>query len=80
MIDGEAGADNGRENDVWYWREDLMNNAFHMFYHLYYGESDTRQDRRAETFYFLHRDVGARFDAERISNGQIGRASCRERV
>ncbi|CAL8095574.1 unnamed protein product [Orchesella dallaii] len=70
-IDGTVGRDNGIENLVWYWREDVMVNSHHWYWHLSYpitGERG-RQDREGELFYFMHHTMLARFHLERLSVG-----------
>ncbi|CAL8129139.1 unnamed protein product [Orchesella dallaii] len=70
-VDGSYGEDNGAENLVWYWREDVLLNSHHLYWHLSYpirGERGT-QDRAGELFYFMHHNMMARFHCERLSVG-----------
>ncbi|ODM87468.1 Hemocyanin D chain [Orchesella cincta] len=63
--------DNGPENLLWYWREDVLANSHHLYWHLSYpinGESG-KPDRGGELFYFFHHNMLARFHAERLSVG-----------
>ncbi|CAL8125681.1 unnamed protein product [Orchesella dallaii] len=69
-VDGRVGHDNGVENRLWYWREDLMLNQHHWYWHQVNPLNATRHpDRRAELFFFMHRAFLARYNAERLSNG-----------
>lgn len=63
IVDGSSGVDNGVENNLWYFREDIFLNGDHMFYHHSYPteEATNREDRRAELFYYFHREALARF-------------------
>ena len=70
MVDGNVGADNGAENALWYFREDVMVNSHHWFWHMTYPMSPTRKaDRSGDLFYSMHHSLVARYNAERLSNG-----------
>jgi hypothetical protein len=70
VIDGSVGTDNGIENRLWYFREDVLLNSFHLNWHLIYPFTGiTRKaDRQGELFYFSHHSHIARYQAERLSN------------
>lgn len=70
MVDGAIGRDNAEENLLWYFREDLQVNAFHLNWHLIYPiASQTKADRQGELFYFSHHSHLARYRAERLALG-----------
>nr|3WKY_A Chain A, Prophenoloxidase b [Penaeus japonicus]3WKY_B Chain B, Prophenoloxidase b [Penaeus japonicus] len=57
------------EHRVSYWREDMNLNSFHWHWHLsnpYYIEPGDR-DRRGELFYYMHHNLVARYNMERLS-------------
>jgi len=61
IVDGNVGKDNGVENNLWYFREDIQLNAHHFMWHLIFsGTSRHRIPRRGELFYFVHHDILAR--------------------
>lgn len=69
-MDGSVGLDNGAENKLWYWREDMMVNQHHWYWHQAYPVNASRHgDRAAELFFFQHREFISRYNAERLSNG-----------
>nr|CCA94915.1 hemocyanin subunit a [Euphrynichus bacillifer] len=58
-----------------YYREDIAVNAHHWHWHIvypsvwnseYFGKS---KDRKGELFYYMHQQMCARYDCERLSNG-----------
>ncbi|KAF7994704.1 hypothetical protein HCN44_004176 [Aphidius gifuensis] len=61
------------EHLVAYWREDVGINLHHWHWHLVYPAvgSDTavKKDRRGELFYYMHQQVLARYNTERMCNG-----------
>lgn len=66
-------SDLDEEHRVAYFREDLGINLHHWHWHLVYPfESSNieivRKDRRGELFYYMHQQVVARYDFERLSN------------
>ena len=45
-------------------------NSHHWHWHLVYPiEGNTRRDRRGELFYYMHQQIIARYDIERMVNG-----------
>ncbi|XP_016988367.1 phenoloxidase 3-like [Drosophila rhopaloa] len=64
------------EHNLWYFREDLGINLHHWHWHLIYPIEITpgahhnivKKDRRGELFYYMHQQVIARYNAERLSN------------
>ncbi|XP_049838944.1 phenoloxidase 2-like [Schistocerca gregaria] len=60
------------EHRVAYFREDIGVNLFHWQWHLYYPFSGLRsivnKNRRGELFYYLHQQIIARYNFERLSN------------
>lgn len=60
------------EHRVAYWREDLGLNLHHWHWHLVYPydgpESIVRKDRRGELFYYMHQQIQARYNFERLCN------------
>ncbi|XP_017079787.2 phenoloxidase 3-like [Drosophila eugracilis] len=64
------------EHSLWYFREDLGINLHHWHWHLVYpievtpgaDKSIVDKDRRGELFYYMHQQVIARYNAERLSN------------
>ncbi|XP_077295703.1 phenoloxidase 2-like [Arctopsyche grandis] len=66
-------SDLDEEHRVAYWREDIGNNLHHWHWHLVYPfESNTRaivaKDRRGELFYYMHEQILARYNFERLAN------------
>lgn len=61
------------EHLVAYWREDVGVNLHHWHWHLVYPAvgSDTavKKDRRGELFYYMHQQLLARYNVERMCNG-----------
>ncbi|KAF2350451.1 Hemocyanin/hexamerin middle domain [Trinorchestia longiramus] len=61
------------ENRVAYWREDYGLNAHHWHWHLVYPtdllQGENVPDRKGELFYYMHQQIVARFDHERMSVG-----------
>ncbi|KAF6200526.1 hypothetical protein GE061_004969 [Apolygus lucorum] len=64
------------EHRVAYFREDLGINLHHWHWHLVYptdvSRSIVKKDRRGELFYYMHQQVLARYNCERLSNN-LGR-------
>ncbi|EDW92261.1 phenoloxidase 3 [Drosophila yakuba] len=61
------------EHRLWYFREDLGVNLHHWHWHLVYpidapDRSIVDKDRRGELFYYMHQQIVARYNAERLSN------------
>ncbi|XP_066594189.1 phenoloxidase 1 [Prorops nasuta] len=69
-------SDLDEEHRVAYWREDLGINLHHWHWHLVYPfETDIRivnKDRRGELFYYMHQQIMARYNCERLCN-HLGR-------
>ncbi|KOC58852.1 Phenoloxidase subunit A3 [Habropoda laboriosa] len=65
-------SDLDEEHRVAYWREDIGINLHHWHWHLVYpAEADMRivnKDRRGELFYYMHQQIMARYNCERLSN------------
>ncbi|CAG7818442.1 unnamed protein product [Allacma fusca] len=61
------------ENRLWYFREDLALASHHWHWHLLYPHSykgpKMLRDRKGELFYYMHRNLLNRYNAERICNG-----------
>ncbi|KAK7074702.1 Oxidoreductase activity protein [Halocaridina rubra] len=56
------------EHRLSYWREDYGINAHHWHWHLVYPvEMQVARDRKGELFYYMHQQVIARYDMERLS-------------
>ncbi|XP_046649864.1 phenoloxidase subunit 1-like [Daphnia pulicaria] len=69
-----AATDRVVENKLSYFREDLGINSHHWHWHLIFPVEATADivnppDRRGELFYYMHQQILARYDAERIANG-----------
>jgi hypothetical protein len=64
-VDESSGDANGPENMLWYFREDIMVNAQHWYWHLLYPfggkHPERRPSRRGELFYYFHKSMLARF-------------------
>ncbi|KMQ88263.1 phenoloxidase subunit a3 [Lasius niger] len=61
------------EHRVAYWREDIGLNLHHWHWHLVYPyfQTDKRivnKDRRGELFYYMHHQIVARYNVERLCN------------
>ncbi|KAH8348467.1 hypothetical protein KR084_007657 [Drosophila pseudotakahashii] len=60
------------EHRLWYFREDIGVNLHHWHWHLVYPFEGNRsmvdKDRRGELFYYMHQQIIARYNAERLSN------------
>nr|CAC44751.1 hemocyanin subunit 3 [Cupiennius salei] len=58
-----------------YFREDIATNAHHWYWHVVYpanwdeGLTGKVKDRKGELFYYMHQQMCARYDCERLSNG-----------
>ncbi|KAG8177965.1 hypothetical protein JTE90_014708 [Oedothorax gibbosus] len=58
-----------------YFREDIGINAHHWYWHVVYPANWNTElthkvkDRKGELFYYMHQQMCARYDAERLSNG-----------
>jgi tyrosinase len=66
-------SDSEPEHALWYFREDMGVNLHHWHWHLVYPfESETRsivdKDRRGELFYYMHQQIIARYNVERLCN------------
>ncbi|XP_057318501.1 phenoloxidase 1 [Microplitis mediator] len=65
-------SDLDEEHRVAYWREDVGINLHHWHWHLVYPfEADARivnKDRRGELFYYMHEQIMARYNCERLCN------------
>jgi tyrosinase len=64
------------EQKLWYFREDLGVNLHHWHWHLVYPHTAgvaelIDKDRRGELFYYMHQQIMARYNNERISNGMV---------
>lgn len=59
---------------LWYFREDVGINIHHWHWHLVYPFDSQRnrqivdKDRRGELFYYMHQQLMARYNCERLSN------------
>ncbi|KAG8224780.1 hypothetical protein J437_LFUL002224 [Ladona fulva] len=73
-----TGTDLEEEHRVAYFREDIGVNLHHWHWHLVYpfqGPLEiVNKDRRGELFYYMHQQIMARYNFERLSN-QLGRTS-----
>jgi len=60
------------EHRMAYFREDLAVNLHHWHWHLIYPNTGplavVKKDRRGELFYYMHQQVVARYDFERLCN------------
>ncbi|OXU22253.1 hypothetical protein TSAR_002571 [Trichomalopsis sarcophagae] len=60
------------EHRVAYWREDVGINLHHWHWHLVYPFDGPRvavnKDRRGELFYYMHHQIMARYNTERLCN------------
>lgn len=60
------------EHKLWYFREDVGTNLHHWHWHLVYPFDANielvNKDRRGEIFYYMHEQIMARYNAERLSN------------
>lgn len=60
------------EHRLAYFREDLGINLHHWHWHLVYPfegpDNVVRKDRRGELFYFMHQQIMARYNFERLCN------------
>lgn len=65
-------SDLDEEHRVAYFREDIGINLHHWHWHLVYPFDGPRsivdKDRRGELFYYMHQQMQARYNAERLSN------------
>nr|ACM61983.1 prophenoloxidase [Penaeus chinensis] len=65
-----AGTQLKPEHRLSYWREDYGINAHHWHWHLVYPiDMDVNQDRKGELFYYMHQQMIARYDMERLCLG-----------
>nr|XP_045613037.1 phenoloxidase 2-like [Procambarus clarkii] len=56
------------EHRVSYWREDYGINSHHWHWHLVYPAGmNVNRDRKGELFYYMHQQIVARYDMERLS-------------
>ncbi|XP_076646002.1 phenoloxidase 1-like [Halictus rubicundus] len=64
------------EHRVAYWREDIGINLHHWHWHLVYPSGENleivNKDRRGELFYYMHQQIIARYNCERLCN-RLGR-------
>ncbi|XP_076646001.1 phenoloxidase 1-like [Halictus rubicundus] len=71
-----SASDLDEEHRVAYWREDIGINLHHWHWHLVYPfEGDIKivgKDRRGELFYYMHQQIQARYNCERLCN-RLGR-------
>ncbi|CAH1402251.1 unnamed protein product [Nezara viridula] len=71
-----TGSDLDHEHRLAYFREDLGINLHHWHWHLVYPhdgpDSVVKKDRRGELFYYMHQQVLARYNMERLCN-KLGR-------
>ncbi|KAI5703503.1 hypothetical protein M8J75_012530 [Diaphorina citri] len=67
-----SASDLDEEHRVAYFREDIGINLHHWHWHLVYpfegATNIVNKDRRGELFYYMHQQVLARYNAERLSN------------
>ncbi|CAH2266231.1 phenoloxidase 1-like [Pararge aegeria] len=68
-----TGTDLDIEHRLAYWREDIGINLHHWHWHLVYPFSSTQReivakDRRGELFFYMHQQVIARYNGERLLN------------
>ncbi|XP_078040688.1 phenoloxidase 1-like [Augochlora pura] len=65
-------SDLDEEHRVAYWREDIGINLHHWHWHLVYPiEGNIKivnKDRRGELFYYMHQQIQARYNCERLCN------------
>ncbi|XP_015123559.1 phenoloxidase 1 [Diachasma alloeum] len=65
-------SDLDEEHRVAYWREDVGINLHHWHWHLVYpfdgDRSIVNKDRRGELFYYMHQQIMARYNTERLCN------------
>ncbi|KAK0078419.1 hypothetical protein PV325_002520 [Microctonus aethiopoides] len=65
-------SDLDEEHRVAYWREDVGINLHHWHWHLVYpfeaNVSVVNKDRRGELFYYMHEQIMARYNCERLCN------------
>ncbi|XP_037784372.1 hemocyanin F chain-like [Penaeus monodon] len=56
------------EQRLAYWREDIRLNSFHWHWHLSnpYSIEPGKRDRRGELFYYMHHNLVARYNIERL--------------
>ncbi|ROT84654.1 prophenoloxidase-2 [Penaeus vannamei] len=58
------------EHRLAYWREDYGINAHHWHWHLVYPiDMGVNRDRKGELFFYMHQQMVARYDMERLSLG-----------
>nr|CAC44752.1 hemocyanin subunit 4 [Cupiennius salei] len=64
-----------KEYKLAYFREDIGINAHHWYWHVVYPANWSEEltgkikDRKGELFYYMHQQMCARYDCERLSNG-----------
>ncbi|XP_017787164.1 PREDICTED: phenoloxidase 2-like [Nicrophorus vespilloides] len=67
-----SASDLDEEHRVAYWREDIGVNLHHWHWHLVYptnaAMSIVNKDRRGELFYYMHNQLIARYNVERLCN------------
>lgn len=69
-----TGSVNNPEQRVAYFGEDIGMNAHHAHWHMDFPfwwkpSYNNSKDRKGELFFYMHHQLVARFDAERLSNG-----------
>ncbi|KAJ8679166.1 hypothetical protein QAD02_014953 [Eretmocerus hayati] len=72
-LDFTAASEREVEQRVAYFREDIGINLHHWHWHLVYPFNGpdviVRKDRRGELFYYMHHQIMARYNTERLCNG-----------
>ncbi|XP_055379568.1 phenoloxidase 2-like [Condylostylus longicornis] len=65
-------SDREEEQRLFYFREDIGVNSHHWHWHLVYPDSGpleiVNKDRRGELFYYMHHQIIARYNTERLCN------------
>ncbi|XP_066957149.1 phenoloxidase 2-like [Macrobrachium rosenbergii] len=71
VIDAEfTGTLRKAEHKVAYWREDYGINSHHWHWHIVFPfNKDLNKDRKGEIFFYMHQQMLARYDMERLSHG-----------
>jgi hypothetical protein len=65
----EATAPEDDEQKLAYWREDPLVNEHHEHWHIVYPTAHPLGDRHGELFAYMHEQMLARYDAERLAAG-----------
>ena len=58
------------EYNLWYFREDPEANSHHLYWHVLF--SNTSLDRRGEFVFYMHWQMMARYNVERLTHGLRG--------